>query len=136
MTVGSKLSGWRSHAATLGWASLTAAALLVPAADLAGWMPAVPWMRLALVFAGWGLDKLVHGMLFGVLAWLAAGSARALALRRPALTVFLVAGLYAAALEAAQRWAPDRRADPFDLAADLVGLALGLLAARRILHRA
>lgn len=92
-------------------------------------------MRLALVFAGWGLDKLVHGTLFGVLAWLAVGSSRSLALRRPALTVLAVATLYAVALEAAQHWVPDRRADTLDLLADIVGIILGLWLARRILRQ-
>lgn len=92
-------------------------------------------MRLALVFAGWGLDKLVHGTLFGVLAWLASRSSRTLARRRPALAVFAGASLYALALEAAQHWVPDRRADPFDLLADVVGIVLGVWISRRILRR-
>lgn len=123
------------YGATLAWAGLTAGALLLPTANLTHWMPGVPWVRLALVFAGWGLDKLVHGALFGVLAALAARSARGLALRRPALAVFTVATLYAVALEAAQHWVPDRRADALDFLADLAGIALGLWFTRRILRR-
>lgn len=136
MSAGSKLRGGGAHAATLAWAGVTAAALLLPTSELSGWMPGIPWVRLALVFAGWGLDKLVHGTLFGVLAWLAVGSSRSLALRRPALTVLAVATLYAVALEAAQHWVPDRRADTLDLLADIVGIILGLWLARRILRRA
>lgn len=135
MSAGSKLEGWGVHVATLAWAGLTAAALLLPAANLTDWMPGIPWMRLALVFAGWGLDKLVHGTLFGVLAALAARSTRGLALRRPALAVFTAATLYAMVLEAAQHWVPDRRADTLDFLADLVGIALGLWLTRRILRR-
>lgn len=136
MSAGSKLRHGGLYVATLAWAGLTAAALLLPASDLSDWMPGVPWMRLALVFAGWGLDKLVHGALFGVLAALVARSTAGVALRRPALTVFTVAALYALALEAAQHWVPDRRADALDLLADLVGIALGLWLTRRILRRA
>lgn len=135
MSAGSKLTGWPVHAITLGWGLLTAAVLLLPVSDLAGWMPAVPWMRLAMVFAGWGLDKLVHGTLFGAFTWLAAHSARALALRRPAPTVFFTASAYAIASEAAQLVVPGRRAELSDLLADLVGVGLGLWLARRILRR-
>lgn len=136
MSAGSKLTGWPVHAITLCWGLLTAAALLLPVSDLAGWMPAVPWMRLAVVFAGWGLDKLVHGTLFGVFAWLAARSARALALGRPGYMVFIVASAYALASEAAQLVVPGRQAELSDLLADLVGVVLGLWLARRILRRA
>lgn len=135
MSAGSKVTGWPPRVITLAWAGLTAALLLLPASDLSGWMPGVPWMRLALVFAGWGLDKLVHAVLFGVLAWLAVGPARSLTPRRPRLTVFAVVTLYAVALEAAQHWVPDRRADVLDLLADVAGIALGLWLAGRILRR-
>lgn len=136
MSAGSKLRGGGAHAATLAWAGVTAAALLLPTSELSGWMPGIPWVRLALVFAGWGLDKLVHGTLFGVFAWLAAHSARALALGRPGHMVFIVASAYALASEAAQLVVPGRQAELSDLLADLVGVVLGLWFARRILRQA
>lgn len=135
MSAESKLTGWPVHAIAVGWALLTAAALLLPVSDVTGWMPAVPWIRLAIVFAGWGLDKLVHGVLFGVFAWLAAHSARSLAIRRPAFAVLLAASAYAVASEAAQLVVPGRQAELSDLLADLVGVGVGLLLARRILRR-
>jgi len=74
-----------------------------------------------------GADKLAHLVLFGVLAL----TGRLGRLPAPGLALGLVA--YAAASEVLQGVLPiDRSADPLDAVVDVVGVALGLLLARRI----
>ena len=79
------------------------------------------------------LDKLLHGLAFGLQCFLVHG---ALAGRRPEGRTLVAAvsltGLYSALLEVAQLWVPGRGFEGWDLAANAAGIgAAALLVARR-----
>lgn len=69
-----------------------------------------------------GVDKLVHTLLFAPGGWLFAST--------PALAV-AISGTLAGSTELGQLWIPGRDGDPLDFCADLLGMAVGLLLARR-----
>ena len=70
-----------------------------------------------------GLDKVAHALLFAVPA--------TLAWRLGARWVVVLLVLHALVSEPLQGWlSPSRRTDPWDALADLVGVGLGVLAAR------
>ena len=74
-----------------------------------------------------GVDKVVHLALFAALAW----TGRRANLPVPALAVGLVA--YAVGSEVLQGLLPiGRSPDPLDAVADTIGVAVGLVAARRL----
>ena len=76
-----------------------------------------------------GVDKAVHLALFAALAW----TGRRAGLPVPALAVGLIA--YAVGSEVLQGLLPiGRSPDPLDVVADTVGVAVGLVAARRLIH--
>lgn len=115
------------HLPALAWAILIAAVLFAPPAAVPSWPPLPPHF-----------DKLIHALLFAVLAGLVA---RALALRRRrsarrvvALTFALCVG-YGVATELAQRRFFDRSAELGDLAADAAGAALALTLRQRLSRR-
>jgi undecaprenyl-diphosphatase len=78
-----------------------------------------------------GADRAFHFLLFGLLAFLAVGWWG----RAPAWRVVLVLALLALAEEASQALVPGRSADPLDLAAAWLGLALGGWLAMRLRTR-
>jgi VanZ family protein len=75
-----------------------------------------------------GLDKVGHFLLLGTLSLLAVGFFG----RARWLRVVLVLALVSALEEASQAWFPARTLDAGDLAANLLGIALGGLAATRL----
>lgn len=79
-----------------------------------------------------GVDKWVHGGLFFFEAvWLVQAFRRRREIRRPFLTAFVVATLLAVLTEGVQAWVPGRSREAADLAANLAGVALGVLATCR-----
>jgi len=84
--------------------------------------------RLPRVALRGGLDKVGHFLLLGTLSLLAVGFFG----RARWLRVVLVLGLLSALEEASQAWFPARTVDAGDLAANLLGIALGGLAATRL----
>ena len=74
-------------------------------------------------------DKLVHGFLLFVLAFLLS---RSLA-RKPLLGAFSISVAYGIAIELMQQWFTNfRTADPVDVAANVTGAALAVLVAKLI----
>ena len=78
-----------------------------------------------------GSDKLVHAVLFAVETlllrrWLG-GAGRT----HPLLGAVLLAAVLAASTEVLQTWVPRRRADPADLAANVLGIAVSAAWAAR-----
>ncbi len=111
------------------------------------WVPPALWAALILVLtsipnldvggAGFpGADKLVHGSLYLVFAWLVARAVGPRNGRGAQLvqTVAIVA-LFAALDELHQLWVPGRTADLLDWGADVLGALLGVLADRLPLFR-
>lgn len=78
------------------------------------------------------LDKVVHAVLFGVLAWLAFRSFDALGLSRTGLLAALVASAYGAILDLAQSLVPGRATEGLDMIADTVGAICGAIMAHSI----
>lgn len=73
-------------------------------------------------------DKLVHALIFAAPVFLA------LLLGLPPRPVVLVSALHAPVSELIQHfWLPNRTGDSLDVTADLVGVVLGLIAARMVL---
>jgi len=113
---------WTVHLPAALWLGLVTAALAVPVSpDLPEWVPRLFHFRL--------LDKVVHGAMFAVLGLLAVRSFRLLPVPAPRLAVLLAASAYGAASEVAQHLLTDRAGELADFAADVVGTALGVLAA-------
>ena len=115
----------RSHLPALAWAAFVAVALAAPGDALAKWSDDV-WLGAWLDPL---LDKIVHFVLFAVLAALAArsfreldpsGRGRTLA-RRPLLAAVLASIAYGALSELGQLWFTARTAELADLAADAAG---------------
>ena len=79
-----------------------------------------------------GLDKLGHFSMLGALSLLAVGFFGARRWRR----VVFVLGLLSALEEGSQAWFPARTLDALDLAANLLGIALGGWTAARLTRRA
>jgi len=78
-----------------------------------------------------GLDKVGHFLLLGALSFLAVGFFH----RARWLRVVLVLGVLSALEEASQAWFPARTVDAADLAANLLGIALGGAAAAYLTRR-
>lgn len=102
----------RPRWAWLLWGQLAAVALATLAASLG----LIHFTFLALP----GADKVLHLLLYGLLAFLAVGWWN----KRPAWPVILAVSLLALAEEAVQLLLPGRSADPMDLLAGLAGIAL------------
>lgn len=104
------------------WFLGVTAALAMPKrdfADLPSWWPPILHFQ--------GLDKVVHALLFAVLALLLGRSFRRLALfRRPLVSAFLVTALYGLATEVGQHTLTDRAGEAADWGADVLGAALGV----------
>lgn len=125
------------HLPVVLWTGVVALALGLPGGAVASWSD-----RLWLPWVDPHLDKVVHFVLFAVMAALAARSFAVLssphfglraATRRPLATGFLLACAYGGIAELAQRWLGERSADLLDFLADVAGaaLAVGLMALRR-----
>lgn len=109
----------------IAWAVVILVLTSVPAPDLAP----------VGAFAFPGADKLVHGILYGVLGAL---TVRALGARAGWDTLgwaYAAILLFAAADEWHQRFIPGRAPDAIDFAADLTGTLAGIAAARFFLRR-
>lgn len=122
MNVFSSLSTTHYRGAALCWTLGILGACLIPADTLSSVSPAV------------GVDKVAHVVLFVGLGalWMRGlcppNTGCRARLRRRAAGVLLVGACFAGATEVAQHLAPIRRvADPYDLVADLVGLAVGVV---------
>lgn len=117
------------HLPAAVWFVVLTVALAWPKGDLAD-LP--EWWPRLLHFQA--LDKVVHAILFAVLAFLLARSFRRLAIfRRPLLAAFLAASLYGLVTEIGQETLTDRSGEVGDWVADVVGAAAGVapLALRR-----
>lgn len=113
------------------------------------WLPAASWAAFIFFLSTremgtapppWFLsnDKVVHAVLFGVLAalvHLAARRAERWNVRRAAATALVMASLYGATDELHQLRTPTRSADPMDWVADTVGAALAVAAAAAVGRR-
>jgi VanZ family protein len=84
--------------------------------------------RLPRVALNGGLDKLGHLLLLGGLSFFAVGFFD----RARWVRVACVLGALSALEEASQAWFPARTVDAWDLAANLLGIALGAIAAARL----
>lgn len=118
-----------AHLPAAAWFLAVTVALAAPKGDLAD-LP--EWWPRLLQFQA--LDKVVHALLFGLLALLLGRSFRLLPIfRRPLLAAFLAASLYGLATEVGQEAFTDRSGDLADWGADLAGAAAGVapLAFRR-----
>ena len=112
------------------WPVLWAAGILVltlmPGNDVPKW----PWAEVI------HLDKIVHFVLFGVLAWLMAGvfiHRYSLNANRAVFIAFIVAVVYGGFIELLQGWmGMGRSADVWDLLVDALGaaVAVGVVARR------
>lgn len=88
-------------------------------ADLPEWWPHLLHFQ--------ALDKVVHALLFAVLAFLLGRSFRLLPIfRRPLVAAFLAASLYGLATEVAQEAFTDRAGELADWGADVLGAAAGV----------
>ena len=107
------------------WPLLWAVAILVltlmPGNDVPKW----PWAEII------HLDKIVHFVLFGVLAWLLAGVFRFRLLMKEVRAIsiaILVTVMYGGAIELLQGWmGMGRSADVWDLLVDALGAAVAVL---------
>lgn len=114
---------WAVHLPAAAWFLAVTASLAAPKRNLAD-LP--PWWPELLHFQA--LDKVVHALLFGVLAFLLARSFRLLPVfRRPLLSAFLLCALYGLATEVGQEAFTDRAGELADWGADLLGAAAGVL---------
>lgn len=105
----------RTWGLTLAWAAVIVAVTAAPASTL----PSAPLLP--------GLDKLVHAVLFGVLAWLALSArARDHGIRVPLWILVVSLATFAAADEGLQRLVPGRGADWMDWMADMAGVLIAV----------
>jgi VanZ family protein len=111
---------------------------------LTRWGPPLAWASLILIATSIsipetlasvpesGPDKLVHGALYGVLAWLLHRAfdqgASLPAARRTGLLVFTIASLFGAVDEWHQEFLPGRSAETADWIADSIGAGIAVLA--------
>lgn len=116
-----------TRAATLGWASATAAVSV--AYWVAGVWPTVPTPLHAVS------DDLVHAMAYALLGCLAAVTAYAWPVSRPLWLGTCYAVGHGAVLELLQWFAPPRVAEASDLLADAGGAAGGVLVAWLLVGR-
>jgi len=113
---------WTVHLPAVAWLALVTAALAVPVSpELPGWVPRLFHFRL--------LDKVVHLVMFAVLALLGVRSFRRLPVPAPRLAVLLAASAYGAASEVAQHLLTDRAGELADFVADALGAVVGVLTA-------
>lgn len=98
---------------------LAATTIPLPATAQPGWLEGIP------------VDLAVHAGLYGGLGWLVARALRRTGRwsRLSLFTTLLCGMAFAAADELHQHWIPGRIPDLADWTADVVGLAVGLLAA-------
>jgi len=108
------------------------------------WVPPVLWAGVIVALSSWpqppefgappGTDKVVHGWMYAVLAFLSVRAAWSSRTRWTpwvlALAVLAGAVLFAAADEWHQRFIPTRSAELFDWLADAVGALVGVAAYR------
>lgn len=111
-----------AHSATAAWALASMALLLVPVESFPG------GGLVARIFP-WGPDKLVHALLFGGLALLAARSLGLLGAPAPLPLAALAATAWGALAELAQHLVPGRAPEAADLLANALGAALAVAAA-------
>lgn len=114
------------HSATLAWASLIAVLLLLPGevydAAEGSWLDRV-LSTMPLV------DKLAHGVLFGVMAWLTWRSFALLDASGRVLPAAVSASLYGVSLELLQSLIPGRMPGVPDMIANTVGAFCGAIMA-------
>lgn len=119
--------------------------------DARRWAPAILWGTIILVatsLPGWalssapvipGLDKVVHGGMYGVLGVFVARGMGARGMGARSGWAWIVAGVvvagFAAADEWHQQWIPGRGADALDWVADVAGATLGASLSRTALVR-
>ncbi|MBK9422063.1 MAG: VanZ family protein [Flavobacteriales bacterium] len=105
------------------WAGVILVLTLMPGNDVPKW----PWAELI------HLDKIVHFVLFGVLAWLTAGvfiHRNSMEPQRAVLIALVLAVLYGGLIELMQGWMDmGRSADVWDLMVDAMGASVALLLA-------
>jgi hypothetical protein len=110
------------HLPAAAWLAAVTVSLAAPKrnfADLPLWWPEL--------FHFQALDKVVHALLFGVLAFLLARSFRLLPVfRRPLLAAFLATALYGLATEIGQETLTDRSGELADWGANLLGAAVAV----------
>lgn len=114
MNEGKPGQGWlRRWWPALAWAVVLFAQSSIPGDDIPAFIPVVGW------------DKVIHLVLYGILAWLAM---RGRAAGPPAAwIIWLLCVAYGASDEAHQLFVPGRFASVWDLAADALGALLAVL---------
>ena len=116
-------------------------AVVTSPAGLRRWWPCVAWSVVILVITSVpgaaipagpevpGIDKMVHGTMYGVLGFLTGN-----ALRGERARAFLAVGMLIAVMavvdEWHQEWIPGRSAETLDWVADVAGATLGLTLSR------
>ncbi len=117
----------RMHLLTLGWALVVGVLLTLPGDSFSSADRLFPFLA-----AEW-TDKLVHFLLFLVLAFLAYRSARQISrVQLPLLVSAVLASAYGLALEALQASVPGRSPTFGDMAADTAGVWMFALLALSI----
>jgi VanZ family protein len=84
------------------------------------------------------MDKLLHGLVFGILGLLVLGAMRSGKhghRRTQVWTALAIAGSYGVLDEIHQHFVPGRMPDAFDVLADLTGAALGIWLLHTIIRR-
>ena len=111
-----------AHLPAAAWFLAVTGSLAAPKRNFAD-LP--PWWPELLHFQA--LDKVVHALLFGVLAFLLARSFRLLPIfRRPLLAAFLATVLYGLATEVGQETLTDRSGELADWGANVLGAAVAV----------
>jgi glycopeptide antibiotics resistance protein len=111
------------------WALLLGVVLLAPASMLES--AGGSWYRIIPGDLVWA-DKLIHAVLFAVMAWLLHSAFVAAASARPALKAFAISALYGLLLDLLQGFIPERATELLDILANVLGAAAGAwLASKR-----
>ncbi len=113
------------------------------------WVPATMWMSVILLFSvlpfpdGLALvvspfDKLIHFAEYAILALLIMGAlyrSETATFEKNALFTLILAGGYGIVMELLQHFVPGRAMELYDMVADIVGVATGIILGKLVLWR-